>query len=245
MVHSERRASVADESIAGSGPRSSRATRRSAGRVRLLVVDDHPVVRQGICFCLRSYPHLQVVGEAGDGLEALSLARKLLPDIILMDFDMPQINGLAATEAVRKQLPKIKVLMLSAYAYPEYVQGAIQAGAQGYVLKEASPTELAQAIETVLSCEAFYSPGFAGLALKQLGPDFKNRAHTLELTPREREVLTSIAQGLSNNEIAARFDIGVRTVETHRQGLMRKLDIRSVAALTRFAVARGLVPLGG
>jgi len=186
-----------------------------------------------------------MVGEAGDGLEALSLARKLSPDIILMDFDMPQMNGLAATEAVCKQLPKIKVLMLSAFAYAEYVRGAIQAGAQGYVLKEASPAELAQAIESVLSCEAFYCPGFAGLELKALDPDFKNRARTLELTPREHEVLISIAQGLSNNEIAARFDIGVRTVETHRQGLMRKLDIRSVAALTRFAVARGFVPLGG
>jgi DNA-binding NarL/FixJ family response regulator len=244
MAHSERRTAIADEPISRPGPKTSRATRQCKGRIRLLLVDDHPVVRKGIGYCLRSYPKLEVVGEAGDGLQALFLARKLLPDIILMDLDMPQINGLAATEAVRKELPQIKVLMLSAYGYPEYVRGAMQSGAQGYVLKDASPAQLAQAIETVASCDAFYSPGVGDLAFKRLQAQFGDGVNAAKLTPREQEVLMSIAQGLSTNEIAARFDIGARTVETHRQGVMRKLGIRSVAGLTRFAVARGLVSLG-
>jgi two-component system nitrate/nitrite response regulator NarL len=152
-----------------------------------------------------------------------------------MDLEMPQMNGIAAVEALRKEMPQIKVLMLSSFGNPEYVRAAVHSGANGYLLKDAEPEELIRAIDAIDRGESFFSP--APPAPKQtysgtFGP---------QLSRREKEVLILIAEGFSNQEIAARFDLGVRTVETHRQALMRKLDIHTIAGLTRFAVARGLV----
>jgi two-component system nitrate/nitrite response regulator NarL len=212
-------------------------------RIKILLVDDHPVVRKGISSCLARHGHLLIAGEAADGLEAVAKARELLPDIMLLDIDLPQMSGLAVAEALHKELPNIKVLILSMYQRAEYLPRILQSGARGYVLKDASPEELVKAIETVIAGECYFSPEIARLALNQVvqgngaGPDLA------ELTNREREVLILVAKGLSNKEIANHLNVGVRTVETHRERIMRKLAIHSVAGLTRFALAKGLITL--
>jgi two-component system nitrate/nitrite response regulator NarL len=212
-------------------------------RIRLLLADDHPVVRRGIGSCLARNAALEIVGEAGDGRETLRKAKELSPDIVLMDIEMPHINGLTVTELLRKDAPKIKVLVLSMHSNTEYVVRIIQSGARGYVLKDASPEELVKAIETVNSGETFFSSDVARAALNQFVRGSGSPPGAAELTIREREVLTAVAEGLSNKEIASRLDVGVRTVETHRERIMRKLNIHSVAGLTRYAITKGLITL--
>lgn len=212
-------------------------------RIKLLLADDHPVVRRGIASCLSRQANLEILGEAADGHDALKKARELAPDIILMDIDMPQMNGLAVTEVLRKELPNIKVLILSMHSNTEYVLRIIQSGARGYVLKEASPEELIKAIEIVNTGEAFFSMDVARVALNQFVRGKDSGSESSQLTNREREVLVQIAEGLSNKEIASHLGVGVRTVETHRERIMRKLNIHSVAGLTKFAITNGLISL--
>ena len=207
------------------------------------MADDHPVVRRGIAFSLERSPNLEVVGEAADGREALSKARELAPDVLLTDNDMPHLSGLAVTQALRKELPKVKVLIFSMHAEPEYVLRCAQSGAKGYVFKHAAPEQFVQAIEAVHNGQSFFSPEVAQLALTRLFRGNPERPELSNLTNREREVLLHIAEGLYNKEIACRLNIATRTVETHRERLMRKLGIRSIAGLTRFAVAKGLVDM--
>ena len=218
-------------------------THKMKNRIKLLVVDDHPVVRKGISLCLARHESFDIVGEAGDGREAVRLARELQPDLVLMDVNMPEMNGLAVTELLQRELPKIKVLILSGHGHLDGVMRIVQSGARGYVLKESPPEELVRAIETVQAGQTYFSSEVARVALNQYvrGGEASNAA---QLTRREREVLTKIAEGLSNKEIAGRLGVGVRTVETHRERLMRKLDIHHVAGLTKFAIARGWVSVG-
>jgi two-component system, NarL family, nitrate/nitrite response regulator NarL len=212
-------------------------------RIRILLADDHPLVRRGIGSCLARQRDLEIVGEAADGREALAKIRELLPDMVLLDIDMPHLSGLAVAGVLRKELPQVKVLVLSMHQHPEYVLRILQSGAHGYVLKEAPIEQLVKAIETINAGESFFNPEIARVALNQIagsngeGPDLK------KLTHREREVLMRIAEGCSNKEIAQVLDVGVRTVETHRERIMRKLDIHSIAGLTRFAIAKGLTTL--
>lgn len=217
----------------------------SAGKqkIRVLIADDHPVVRRGLQACLARHESLKVVGEAADGDEALEKALELAPDVVLMDISMPRRDGLAVTQALRKQAPQIKVLVLSVHNNKDYIFRIIQAGAHGYVSKEASPEELLEAIESVCGGETFFSPEMAQAAIHQLVNNGGKREPFAQLTGREREVLVLIAEGQSNKEIANRLGIGVRTIETHRERIMRRLDIHSVAGLTKFAIANGLVPL--
>jgi len=216
--------------------------RKMKRRLRLLVVDDHPVVRKGISSCLARHPDFEVVGEAGDGQAALGKARELAPDIVLMDLDLPQIDGLAVTEILHREQPRLKVLILSMHSSSECVLRILKAGARGYVLKGASPEELVQAIEAVEAGETFFSPEVARLALNRFVEGAGENAAG-QLTARERDVLIQIAEGLSNKEIASRLNVGVRTVETHRGRIMRKLNIHSVAGLTKYAVGKGMVAL--
>ena len=230
-------------SLAGSHLTAAKTAAAPKPRIKVMLVDDHPVVRKGIGACLARHEHLQVVAEASDGREAVAKARQLLPHVVLMDIDMPHMNGLAVTELLRKELPQIKILILSMHSNTEYVLRIVQSGARGYILKEAPAEELVKAIEAVNAGEAFFSPEVAHAALNQFVRGVANTSNDKTLTSREREVLVQIAEGLSNKEIASRLGVGVRTVETHRERIMRKLDIHSVAGLTKFAISQGLVSL--
>ena len=201
------------------------------------------MVRKGLQSCLSRQERLKVVGEAADGDEALRKALELAPDVVLMDISMPGRDGLSATEALRKEAPQVRVLVLSVHSNKEYIFRIIQAGAHGYVSKEASPEELLRAIEAVFGGESFFSPEIAQAAHNHLVQNGGKRERFAQLTTREREVLILISQGQSNKEIANRLGIGVRTIETHRERIMRRLDIHSVAGLTKFAIANGLVSL--
>ena len=186
---------------------------------------------------------MAVIGEASNGIEALQKARELLPDVVLMDIEMPQMNGLAVTETLHKELPQIKVLILSMHTQSDYVRRILDSGARGYVLKKAPLDELIRAIEAVYSGETFLSPEVAHLDFNRFVKGAVGIKAPEPLTNREREVLILIAEGLLNKEIASQMGIGVRTVETHRERIMRKLNIHSVACLTRFAISQGLISL--
>ena len=212
-------------------------------KIRVLVADDHPVVRKGLQSCLERQESLKLVGEACDGEEALEKTLSLKPDVVLLDISMPRRDGLAVTAVLRKDAPQVKVLILSMHSNKEYLFRIIQAGAHGYVSKGASPEQLLHAIQSVHRGETFFSPEVAQAALNQLVNNGGKKEPFAQLTGREREVLVLIAQGRSNKEIASQLGIGVRTIETHRERIMRRLDIHSVAGLTKFAIANGLVPL--
>lgn len=210
-------------------------------KIKLLLVDDHPLVRKGIRLCLAPCKNMEVVGELADAREVVETARELQPDVVLMDIGMPQIGGLAATCLLRKALPEIKVLILSIHDQPDQLRQAMQAGAKGYLLKGASAEELVRAVEAVHGGETYFS---MDLMRATLNHTFKveQTADEPRLTEREREVLVLVAEGRSNKESASALGVSVRTVETHREHLMRKLKIHSAAGLTRFAVAKGFVP---
>jgi two-component system nitrate/nitrite response regulator NarL len=224
---------------------TSKSSPASVGKktIRLLLADDHPVVRKGIGSCLSRHHGLQIVAEASDGVEAVRKARETSPDIVVTDIDMPRMNGLALAETLRREMPQIKVLVLSMYSNSEYVLRIIRSGARGYVLKEASPEELIQAIETINAGEAFFSSDVARVALNLMVHGAGETADANQLTQRENEVLVQIAEGASNKEIANSLGVSVRTVETHRERIMRKLNIHSVAGLTKYSITKGLIPL--
>jgi two-component system, NarL family, nitrate/nitrite response regulator NarL len=211
--------------------------------IKVLVADDHPVVRKGLQTCIARQKNLKVVGEAVDGDEALRKARELCPDVVLMDISMPGMNGLAVTELLRKEAPDMKVLILSVHSNKEYIFRGIQAGAHGYVSKEAPPEEVLRAIESVYEGEPHFSEDVRRDALNQFVIGGGKKPPFAQLTSREREVLILIADGQSNKEIADRLNIGVRTIETHRERIMRRLNIHSVAGLTKYAIANGLISL--
>jgi len=213
--------------------------------IKVLVADDHPVVRKGLQTCLARQVNLKIVGEAADGDEALRKTRDLLPDVVLMDISMPGMNGLAVTEVLRKELPQIKVLVLSVHSNRSSIFRVIQAGAHGYVSKEAPPDELLRAIESVYEGEPHFSEDIARAALNEFVNSGGKKEPFAQLTIREREVLVRIAEGKSNKEIADELRIGVRTIETHRERIMRRLNIHSVAGLTKYAIANGLISLEG
>jgi two-component system, NarL family, nitrate/nitrite response regulator NarL len=210
-----------------------------------MVADDHPVVRKGLQSFLSRQAHLRLAGEACDGDEALRKCRELKPDVVLMDISMPGMNGLAVTEILRKELPQLKVLILSVHNNKEYIFRVIQAGAHGYVSKEAPPEEVLRAIESVHASEPFFSEDIARAALNEFVSSGGKKEPFSQLTGREREVLVLIAEGQSNKEIATKLGIGVRTIETHRERIMRRLGIHSVAGLTKYAIANGLISLEG
>ena len=210
--------------------------------IRVLLADDHTLVRAGLRKLLESIAGLEVVGEAGDGLELLELADRLRPQIVLMDIAMPGLNGLEATGRLLKTLPDVKVLVLSMHQNAEYVRQALRQGAVAYLLKDAAPQELELALRAVLRGETYLSPAVS----KGVVSDYVQRLRSDEkpedaLTPRQREVLQLIAEGQSTKEIARRLDLSVKTVETHRTQLMKQLDIHEVAGLVRYAIREGLV----
>lgn len=211
-----------------------------ANFIRILLVDDHPVVRKGLSACLSDCPNLVVVGEASDGVEAMRKAGELSPDLVLMDVEMPVMNGLMATEAICKRYPKTKVLVLSMHDNRDYVIQAIQAGARGFALKTAPSEELIKAIEIIERGEPF----FPGQSLSRQRHAVKNSTAGPDgLFEREKEVLVYLAMGYSNRDIGELLAISVRTVESHRARLMRKLNIHTIAGLTRYALTKGYISL--
>jgi len=203
--------------------------------VKLLLVDDHPLVRDGVRGRLEAVPHFRVVGEAGDAEAALEAARTLSPDLALMDIGMRGMNGIALTEKFAEQFPEVAVLVLSMHDNLEVVRQVMRAGARGYVLKDAPASELVEAIDAVLAGRAFYSAQLAMRMAEQAITPTPVEA----LTPRERDILDGIAKGYANKRIADELGLSVRTVESHRLNLKRKLGIEGQAELVKYAVELG------
>ena len=211
--------------------------------IRVLVADDHAIVRTGIRHVLESEPGFIVVAEASTGAEALELAGSLLPDVAVLDISMPGESGLRVAAELRQRSPGTQVLILSMHDNTEYVLESLRAGAHGYLLKDTAATELCGAIRAVRRGESFFSPTIAGrLSAVFRGEPAESASRALgQLTARERQVLIGVAQGHTNREIAAQLGISHRTVESHRESLMKKLNVRTVAGLTRLALEAGLV----
>ena len=211
--------------------------------LRVMVVDDHAVVRQGIRTVLEGADGVEVVADAGGGSEALKLVGTTSPDVMVLDVNMPEMDGLEVTRTLRESGHDCRILILSMHDNPEYVLEALRAGADGYLLKDAGPAELREAVQAVGEGKEYLSERVThqlSLALRAELERDKKRGRLDRLTPREREVMSRVAQGRTSREIAEEFGISHRTVETHRERVMAKLRMKSVADLTRFVVELGL-----
>lgn len=229
--------------VRGSGPERGNGPDRENGPVRVVIADDHAVVRQGIRSVLEENGDLEVVGEAADGGEALALIEEHAPDVALLDVTMPGKTGLEVAKELREAGREIGILVLSMHDEPEYVLEAVRAGADGYVLKDVAPAELREAVAAVRAGREYFSARVThqlGVGLREELEREQVRGRLDALTARERQVLVMVAQGHTNRSIAADLDISPRTVETHRERVMAKLRIRTVAGLTRFVVEQGL-----
>lgn len=212
--------------------------------LRLVLAEDHTIVREGVRALLAAlYPEFQVVGEAEDGVEAVRVTDMLKPDLVLIDLTMPLLSGLDAIRQIRQRAPDTKILALTVHRAEEHVFAALQAGANGYVLKDATSAELLMAIRSVAQGKRFLSPGISDRVIDgYLGGKRTTQATTFDtLTQREREILKMVAEGFRNRDIAESLFISPKTVEKHRANLMHKLKLRSVPALTAYAIEKGLV----
>jgi two-component system response regulator NreC len=213
-------------------------------KIRVLLADDHAIVREGVKRILTAEPDLEVVGEAEDGLQAVEQAKKLKPDVAVLDISMPGINGIEATKQIKAALPDTQTLALTMHSDDTYVFQLLKAGASGYVLKRAAATDLVQAIRAARRGEAFLYPSVA----KAVVTDYLKRLETGEgretydgLTEREKEILTLVAEGATNQEIAEKLYISVKTVQTHRAHIMEKLNLHDRTMLVRYAIRKGLI----
>ncbi|MEM1100253.1 MAG: response regulator transcription factor [Pseudomonadota bacterium] len=202
---------------------------------RVLIVDDHPMVAEGIEAILEGYDDLEVVGVLGNGRAAVAEVGAAAPDVILMDLNMPEVSGLAATEMILEKHPDIRILILSMHDSPEYISTALNHGARGYLLKDVPTEEIKTAIDTVMAGGQYLCTGAEGA----FAPSTRDGREPL--TSREQTILLELAQGQSNKEVARTLDISVRTVETHRKNIKRKLGISSTAGLTRYAMEHGVL----
>lgn len=213
-------------------------------KIRILLADDHTILRAGLRMMLNAQPDMEIVGEAQDGRQAIAETQRLQPDIILMDITMPDMNGIEATRQIKRLHPETKVLMLTMHENEEYVFQALRAGAAGYMLKEAADTDLISALRVIQSGQFYLSP----MAQSVMVGDYLQRVRTGEekdsyssLTEREREILKLVAEGYTNNQIAERLVISPKTVDTHRTHVMDKLNLHSRAELVKYAMRRGLL----
>lgn len=209
--------------------------------LRIILADDHEIVREGIKLLVNSQIDMQVVGEAGNGAAVIELAKSLAPDVVLMDISMPELNGLKATKRLKQSCPQVKVLALTRHTDDGYLQQLIQAGADGYILKQSAPTELINAIRTVAAGRSYLDPT---LTERVMGGYVRratalSHASKVEITDRESEIIRHIAWGYSNKEIAAKSQISVKTVEAHKANAMRKLGINSRIDIVRYAILQG------
>jgi two-component system response regulator NreC len=215
--------------------------------VRILLADDHKIVRDGLRALLENQPGMSVVAEADNGRATVRLARSLLPDLVIMDIGMPDLNGIDATRQITSELPRVKVIALSMHSDRRFVVQMFRAGASGYLLKDCAFEELTRAVQAVLKNQTYLSPAVAGPVME----DYIHQLSTAPggdysvLSPREREVLQLLAEGKSTKEAAALLCVSVKTIETHRQQIMNKLDIHSIAELIKYAIREGLTTLDG
>ncbi|HLH20779.1 MAG TPA: response regulator transcription factor [Bryobacteraceae bacterium] len=208
-------------------------------RIRILLADDHAVVRQGFKMILGAQPEMEIVGEAGNGREAVEAAEKLRPDVVVMDVAMPELNGIEATRRIVQSSPHTRILALSMHKDAVYVREVLRAGARGYLLKDAPAGDLLSAVRAVASGEGYLSPAVSNAVLDDYRRHVTNPIDLL--TSREREVLQMLAEGKTNKEIAGVLNLSVYTVDAHRGRIMEKLNLHSINELVRFAVRNGLV----
>ena len=205
-------------------------------QIRVIICDDHPLVLEGIRSVIETFDHIDVIGAVGSAREALALAEAERPDVVMLDINMPELSGLDAIEFFRERLPQTRLLMLSMHDSREYISTAVMYGASGYILKEVSTGEIIAAIETVAAGGTYFSSGVTSAILQRNAV-----AQDMPLTTREQSVLLLLARGRSNKDIAAELDISVRTVETHRKHIKKKLGIGTTAGLTRYVIDNGLI----
>jgi DNA-binding NarL/FixJ family response regulator len=212
--------------------------------LRILLADDHGIIRQGLCSLLEKQSDMKVVGEAEDGQKAIELVRQLEPDVVIMDVTMPNLNGVDATRQITKEFPKVKVLALSIHSNKRFVADMLRAGAAGYILKECLLEELIEAIRTIIAGNIYFSPGITDVVVD----DYMNHLSeamepTKPLTDKERQVLQCIANGIPIKDIATQMNLSIKTVEFNRRQIMKKLKIHSIASLTKYAIREGLTSL--
>ena len=213
-------------------------------KVKIVLAEGHTILREGLRALLSSDSNLEIVGDAEDGLKAVDCVEKLEPDLLLMDLSMPRMSGIEAIKKIKNRYPETKIIALTAHKNEDYLLAALQAGADGYVLKNATHNELVMAIKNVMTGESYFSPGVSAKVIEGYleGKNSRKSVTTWEtISQREREVLKLIAEGYKNKEIAEDLNISIKTVEKHRESLMRKLDLHNAAALTVFAMEKGLV----
>ena len=211
---------------------------------RIVIVEDHTILREGLRALLSAEPLFEVVGEAEDGRAAIRCCEDLLPDLVLMDLSMPRMHGFEAIKEIKRQSPDVKIIALTVHKTEEYILATLQAGADGYVLKDATHSELVMAIRHVLTGKRYLSPGISEKVIEgylEGKETLKTRSAWDTLTRREREILKLIAEGYKNKEVGDHLCISLKTVEKHRANLMKKLDLHNAAELTAFAVDKGLV----
>jgi len=210
--------------------------------IRVVLADDHVLIRAGLRALLHSLPNIEVIAEASDGHEAVEVIARHQPDVVIMDIGMPGLNGVDSTRRIVKQFPGTRVVILSMHANEEYVGRALEAGAMGYLLKGAEPAELELVFKAVMRGETYLSPSIARHLVQDYLSHRKEKTQPLpDLTARQREVLQLIAEGCSTKDIANKLKLSVKTVDTHRSELMHRLDIHDVAGLVRYAIRTGLV----
>ncbi len=209
--------------------------------MKILLADDHALFRAGLRALLADIPGVQIVAEAGDGAEAVQLAAATEPDLVFLDIAMPRLNGMAATQQIKAARPETRVIVLSMHLNEDYIRRALSVGADGYMVKDSAPSELAVAVQAVMAGRNYLSPAAASLLIRQALPGIKQADPLHALSPRQSEVLRMVAEGKSTKEIARLLDLSPKTVDIHRAQVMQRLDIHDVAGLTRFAVKVGLV----
>jgi two-component system, NarL family, response regulator NreC len=213
-------------------------------KTRILLADDHQLMRSGLRVLIEQQPDLTVVGEAADGREAVALAKSLRPDVAVMDITMPNLNGIEAAHQITQNHPEIAIIVLSMHPDESYVLRALKSGAKGYLLKDSAESDLIQAVRAVARGKSFFSPAVSKVLLddyvRKLKRSGAEDAYDL-LTPREREILQLVAEGKSNKDVANLLNLSVYTVETHRSNIMQKLHLKGVPELTLYAVRKGII----